>query len=246
MFLDRAADLVAVRRDRQFFRIVDLRDARRTRGARGGRRGYLLRQRRLGGRDVIAAHLRGAQAIALAPQAMLVAAQAGIDRRFGNGIRRIHGRGRGPGAASRGPQVYRDTVDRVTNGPYFLWHSMGGRKMPRAMTAYSIAAFHVITGVCVLAAVRHLSNGLWRPIDKANLLFGVMCCCCGRHGLDPGAALSSVVDRRTRGSAQVEHLLRVACFSRHAVVHIGGHRPAAPAVVDRIDGRYSSHCWRST
>jgi PAS domain S-box-containing protein len=45
------------------------------------------------------------------------------------------------------------------------------------MTAYSIAAFHVITGVCVLAAVRHLTNGLWRPIDKANLLFGVMCCC---------------------------------------------------------------------
>ena len=47
------------------------------------------------------------------------------------------------------------------------------------MTAYSIAAFHVITGVCVLAAVRHLSNGLWRPIDKANLLFSVMCCCAG-------------------------------------------------------------------
>jgi len=45
------------------------------------------------------------------------------------------------------------------------------------MTAYSIAAFHVITGVCVLAAVRHLSNGLWRPIDKANVLFSVMCCC---------------------------------------------------------------------
>ena len=47
----------------------------------------------------------------------------------------------------------------------------------REMTAYSVAAFHVITGVCVLAAVRHLSNGLWRPIDKANLLFSVMCCC---------------------------------------------------------------------
>jgi signal transduction histidine kinase/CheY-like chemotaxis protein len=45
------------------------------------------------------------------------------------------------------------------------------------MTAYSIAAFHVIAGVCVLAAVRHLSNGLWRPIDKSNLLFSVMCCC---------------------------------------------------------------------
>jgi signal transduction histidine kinase/CheY-like chemotaxis protein len=44
------------------------------------------------------------------------------------------------------------------------------------MTAYSIAAFHVITGICVLAAVRHLTNGLGRPIDKANLLFGVMCC----------------------------------------------------------------------
>jgi signal transduction histidine kinase len=47
------------------------------------------------------------------------------------------------------------------------------------MTAYSIAAFHVITGICVLAAVRHLSNGLWRPLDKANLLFSVMCCCAG-------------------------------------------------------------------
>ena len=45
------------------------------------------------------------------------------------------------------------------------------------MTAYSIAAFHVIAGVCVLAAVRHLSNGLWRPIDMSNLLFSVMCCC---------------------------------------------------------------------
>ena len=44
------------------------------------------------------------------------------------------------------------------------------------MTTYSVAAFHVITGVCVLAAVRHLSNGVWRPTDKANLLFGVMCC----------------------------------------------------------------------
>jgi len=47
------------------------------------------------------------------------------------------------------------------------------------MTAYSIAAFHVITGICVLAAVRHLSNALWRPLDKANLLFSVMCCCAG-------------------------------------------------------------------
>ena len=45
------------------------------------------------------------------------------------------------------------------------------------MAAYSVAAFHVITGVCVLAAVRHMSNGLWRPIDKANILFSVMCCC---------------------------------------------------------------------
>jgi signal transduction histidine kinase/CheY-like chemotaxis protein len=44
------------------------------------------------------------------------------------------------------------------------------------MTAYSIAALHVITGVCVLAAVRHMSAGLWRPVDKANILFSVMCC----------------------------------------------------------------------
>src|SRR5882672_2871807 len=45
------------------------------------------------------------------------------------------------------------------------------------MTGYSIAAFHVTTGVCLLAAVRHLSTGLWRPVDKANLQFSVMCCC---------------------------------------------------------------------
>jgi len=44
------------------------------------------------------------------------------------------------------------------------------------MGAYSVAGFHVIAGVCVLAAVRHLSTGLWRPIDKANVLFGGMCC----------------------------------------------------------------------
>ena len=44
------------------------------------------------------------------------------------------------------------------------------------MTAYSVAGFHVITGICVLAAVRHGSAGLWRPIDKANMLFSVMCC----------------------------------------------------------------------
>jgi signal transduction histidine kinase len=45
------------------------------------------------------------------------------------------------------------------------------------MTAYSVAGFHVITGVCVLAAVRHMLNGLWRPFDKSNILFSVMCCC---------------------------------------------------------------------
>ena len=45
------------------------------------------------------------------------------------------------------------------------------------MTAYSVAAFHVITGVCLLAAVRHLSAGLWRSLDKSNILFSVMCCC---------------------------------------------------------------------
>ncbi|HYJ40943.1 MAG TPA: ATP-binding protein [Steroidobacteraceae bacterium] len=44
------------------------------------------------------------------------------------------------------------------------------------MAAYSVAGFHVITGVCVLAAVRHMSTGLWRPIDKTNLLFSLMCC----------------------------------------------------------------------
>jgi signal transduction histidine kinase len=44
------------------------------------------------------------------------------------------------------------------------------------MTAYSVAGFHVISGVCVLAAVRHMLNGLWRPFDKSNILFSVMCC----------------------------------------------------------------------
>src|SRR6187455_1773253 len=43
------------------------------------------------------------------------------------------------------------------------------------MTAYSVAAFLVMTGVCGLAAVRHVTNGLWHPVDKANLLFGAMC-----------------------------------------------------------------------
>jgi signal transduction histidine kinase/CheY-like chemotaxis protein len=44
------------------------------------------------------------------------------------------------------------------------------------MTAYSVAAFHVTTGVCMLAAVRHASTVLWRPLDKPNLLFSAMCC----------------------------------------------------------------------
>jgi len=44
------------------------------------------------------------------------------------------------------------------------------------MTAFSVAGFHVIAGICVLAAVRHMSTGLWRPIDRANVLFSVMCC----------------------------------------------------------------------
>lgn len=44
------------------------------------------------------------------------------------------------------------------------------------MSAYSVAGFHVIAGICVLAAVRHMSTGLWRPIDKSNVLFSVMCC----------------------------------------------------------------------
>ena len=35
----------------------------------------------------------------------------------------------------------------------------------------------------------------------------------GRHGLDPGAALSNLVDRRTRSSAQVEHHLRNGVLS---------------------------------
>jgi PAS domain S-box-containing protein len=45
------------------------------------------------------------------------------------------------------------------------------------MTAYSVAGFHVITGVCVLAAIRHLSSGLWRPVDKSGVLFSFMCWC---------------------------------------------------------------------
>ena len=44
------------------------------------------------------------------------------------------------------------------------------------MADHAVAALLVMAGICLLAAVRHLSNGLWRPIDKANLLFGLMCC----------------------------------------------------------------------
>ncbi len=107
------------------------------------------------------------------------------------------------------------------------------------MTAYSVAAFHVITGVCVLAAVRHMSNGLWRPIDKANLLFSVMCCCAAGIGLDPGAALSIVVDRGIQGPAQVEHLAS-CCVSFIFLPWFtsAGHGPATPAVAGRRDGRF--------
>jgi PAS domain S-box-containing protein len=45
------------------------------------------------------------------------------------------------------------------------------------MAEHSVAALLVVTGICLLAAIRHLSNGLWRPFDRANVLFGFMCCC---------------------------------------------------------------------
>ena len=53
--LDGAADLVAIRRDRQFFRIASCRHTGRARGACRHRRGDLLRERGLGRRHVIAA-----------------------------------------------------------------------------------------------------------------------------------------------------------------------------------------------
>ena len=66
---------------------------------------------------------------------------------------------------------------RTSSLPGFLVTQHEQAQDAKSMAAYSVAAFHVITGVCVLAAVRHMSNGLWRPIDKANILFSVMCCC---------------------------------------------------------------------
>jgi len=68
---------------------------------------------------------------------------------------------------------------RAASLPGFVVTQHAQAQDAAGMTAYSIAAFHVITGVCVLAAVRHMSNGLWRPVDKANLLFCVLCCCAG-------------------------------------------------------------------
>ena len=50
------------------------------------------------------------------------------------------------------------------------------------MTDYSVAGFLVITGICLLAAVRHFSAGLWRPYDKSNILFSAMCCCAAGMG----------------------------------------------------------------
>ena len=62
---------------------------------------------------------------------------------------------------------------------------------------------------------------------------------CGRHGLDPGAALSNLVDRRTRGSAQVEHLLCVwvfFIFMPWFTSAVTGRQPLL--VVDRDHGRF--------
>ena len=95
------------------------------------------------------------------------------------------------------------------------------------MTAYSVAAFHVITGVCVLAAVRHLSNGLWRPVDKANLLFSVMCCCAAGMAWTQ-AQLYQAWSIEEHAALLKWNICFSSDFSFHAVVHIGGHRPTTP------------------
>src|SRR6185436_18603359 len=44
------------------------------------------------------------------------------------------------------------------------------------MSNHSSVVLLVLSGVCLFAAVRHFANGFWRPMDRANILFGVMCC----------------------------------------------------------------------
>ena len=83
VLFDRAADLVAIRRDRQFFGIGDRGDTGRARRARPGRGGEPVRERSFRRRDVVAAHFFATQPIALAAQSKLVAPQAGIDDKFG-------------------------------------------------------------------------------------------------------------------------------------------------------------------
>ena len=68
-------------------------------------------------------------------------------------------------------------VSRGRSLPGFLVVQHPQEQDQAGMSAYSVAAFHVITGVCVLAAVRHMSTVIWRPIDRANLLFSFMSFC---------------------------------------------------------------------
>ena len=83
VLLDGLADLLAIGRDRQLFRIGDLRHAGGARGTRRRRRGDPVRERGLRGGHIVAAQLLLAQAIALASQAELVAAKDGVEQRFG-------------------------------------------------------------------------------------------------------------------------------------------------------------------
>jgi hypothetical protein len=80
MLLDGLADLVSIRRDRQLFRIGNLRNAGRARRACGGGRGYFSRKRGLRGGNVIAAQPFGTQPVTLAPQTVLVARMASRER----------------------------------------------------------------------------------------------------------------------------------------------------------------------
>ena len=69
---------LAIGRDRQLFRIGELRHAGGARGTHRRRRGDLVRERGLRGGHIVAAQLLLAQPIALAPQAKLVAAKDGV------------------------------------------------------------------------------------------------------------------------------------------------------------------------
>src|SRR5690606_4686830 len=79
------------------------------------RGGDLLRQRGFGGGDVAAALALRSQPVALAPQAELVAAQAGVE--VGEEVGRAHGRGGRARVARRGEVYWMSPSRRSLDGP---------------------------------------------------------------------------------------------------------------------------------